>query len=97
MNLYSVQLTINATAYIKAESAQEALEIARDEYASETTEDVGGYCSELEYDNPELPDVSLSPAMTFGDKIEAADVELAEEDIPEGDGDDEEEEEEADA
>lgn len=67
MKLYSVDVAICATAYIKADSHAEALAAARELYlASPDILDSGGDLpvSGTRYSDPDLPDVSLSPAMT---------------------------------
>ncbi|TGT64038.1 MULTISPECIES: hypothetical protein [unclassified Mesorhizobium] len=85
MNLYSIELKICATAYIKAETEEAALakakelvgdgiELREDEYAELPI-------SGKRYDDEDLPDVSLSPAMTI-DSLWSENVELAEEDEP---------------
>jgi len=79
MNVYSVTIKIAATAYIKAETEADALRKAG---ALENcglelpTGDMGDadICG-LAYDDPELPEISLSPAMTMhgawsGDRTE---------------------------
>lgn len=66
MNLYSVELRLAATAYVKAESPEEALERAKtligDPLELESDDET---ISGRKYDDPELPEVSLSPAMTI--------------------------------
>jgi hypothetical protein len=67
MKLYSIEIQICATAYIKAESAEEAMKIAKELKGDilEIDEQDGELpISGREYDNPNLPDISLSPAMT---------------------------------
>lgn len=66
MKLYQVEMKLCATAYIKASSKQEALAKAQalkdlsptilDHYADVPV-------SGLDFDNPDLPEISLSPAM----------------------------------
>jgi hypothetical protein len=91
MNVYSVDIKICATAYIKAESEEKAIEIANREFAKnsgmELPDNLGWLempITGLSYDSPDLPDVSLSPAMTFygpfnGDEEAASLVEM---DVP---------------
>jgi hypothetical protein len=93
MNVYSIDIKICATAYIKAKSEEEALEFAKREFHSDCGMELPDDLHWLEvpitgmsYDHPDLPDVSLSPAMSFhgpfdGDK---AIIELVEEDVPGG-------------
>lgn len=86
MNLYSMGVTIHATVYVKANSPGEALQNARcvqnacievkDIYEGDVT------ISGLEFNDPDLPAVSLSPAMTVGDVEMNHDyIELQEENI----------------
>lgn len=74
MPIYSVDVKIYATAYIRAESSEAALEIARGlkNTGFELPEGFHGVTgwggieiSGRSFDDPELPDVSLSPAMTI--------------------------------
>jgi hypothetical protein len=68
MPLYSIDVQLWATAYIKADSAEEAEQIARGLKGSalELEEQDGEVpISGAMYDDPELPDVSLSPAMSI--------------------------------
>ena len=69
MNLYQADIPIMATVYIKASSLEEAqaklrsihmdaLELVPDEHQEVPV------CG-LSFDNPDLPEVSLSPAMTI--------------------------------
>jgi hypothetical protein len=96
MNVYSIDVRIVATAYIKAESEAEALEIIRGvkdtglEFSSRhqsIDDDIcvdGGDYRSL-YDNDES--IALSPAMTLVEPI-GEDLDLSEEDIDvEGDDD----------
>lgn len=67
MSLYRVEMRVYATAYIKAKSAKEAQRIARglkDKFLE--VEDAGGDIdiSGADYYDPDLPDISFSPAMT---------------------------------
>jgi hypothetical protein len=66
--LYRVEVKLCATAYIKADSADEALNIAydlRDSTVCAGSGWVGDLPISEEYlDSPDLPNVSLSPAMT---------------------------------
>ncbi|MBY0560148.1 hypothetical protein [Hyphomicrobium sp.] len=86
MNVYSVDVKICATAYVKANSEEEALAYVKglDGQALETTGSVGDVeVSGLSLTSPDLPDVSLSPAMTCYGVWDAETVpELAEEGIP---------------
>jgi len=69
MNLYSIDVRVYATAYIRAGSEEAALAIAKGlkDSALELNEQWGGdmVITGLTFDNPDLPDVSLSPSMTI--------------------------------
>lgn len=94
MNVYSIEVKLCATAYIKAESEEEAEKIARANFGETCCGDlpIGEYgdpaISDKSYENPDLPDISLSPAVTFYGPYEGKwDLDLVHE------GDDEEEDE----
>lgn len=79
--VYSIDVPLWATAYIKADSPEEALKIAQAQArgyvevsGAEPDSDVA--ISGLRTDDPELPDVSLSPAMTIHRVGDDAPVEL---------------------
>jgi ribosomal protein L21E len=82
MKLYSVNIKICATAYIHADTPEQAMQIARDMQNDclEVREDWDGEVpiTGAQYDDPDLPEVSLSPAMTihgvFDDEEEAEEV-----------------------
>ena len=79
MNLYRVDVKIVGTAYIKAASETEAHKLLRDR-ATEVgleVEDVNSDVpiSERMLDDPELPEISLSPAMTLYGLNEGAELE----------------------
>jgi hypothetical protein len=64
--IYSVDVIVYATAYIRAGSPEEALEIAKGRTMTQfdfslSDPDV----SNLKYDDPDLPDFSLSPLATY--------------------------------
>lgn len=69
MKVYSVDIRVTATAYIKADSRIEALSKAKGLHGdclnvknpTESEVDI----SALRFDNPDLPDISLSPVMTI--------------------------------
>ena len=67
--LFSIDVRMYATAYIRADSAEEATAIAKGlkDSAMEVATDSGGdvEISGLQFDDPDLPDISLSPAMTI--------------------------------
>lgn len=69
MAVYSIDIVINATAYIRADSEEEARKIAsqmaEDSYEMRTGEIGDGVeISDADFDSDDLPDVSISPAMT---------------------------------
>lgn len=69
--VYSVEVMICATAYIRAGSAAEAAQIANENFRENTDASTNASffgdveVSDARFDSEELPDVSLSPAMTF--------------------------------
>lgn len=70
MNIYSADLLVHATVYIKADDENEAAEIANSlKYTCiELAEDVHNALPiiSMRFDNPDLPVVSMSPAVTLG-------------------------------
>lgn len=85
MNVFSIQVPIHATLYVRAQDEDEAMRLAREacmdaalEISTRSTGDIE--ISGLEYADPELPDVSFSPAMTVGE-IEDQTPELVEEGV----------------
>lgn len=85
MNLYSIEMKICATAYIKAKSADEAIEIAKS--LANLCPDIADHSGDVPISggalsDPCLPDVSLSPAMTIHGPW-GKHVELIAENIPE--------------
>jgi hypothetical protein len=64
LKLYRIDVQLNATAYVKATSEQEALERAKKFIENEPFEFEGADISGVRYTNPNLPDISLSPAMS---------------------------------
>lgn len=72
MNVFSIQVPIHATLYVRAETESAALHLARQacldaalEISTRSTGDIE--ISGLQYADPDLPDVSFSPAMTVGE------------------------------
>lgn len=68
MPIYRVDVRVYASAYIRAKSKREALKIARGlKDHGPMIEDGGGDVpiTDLEFADPELPPVSLSPCMTI--------------------------------
>jgi hypothetical protein len=62
MTVYGVEIEVAATLYIKATSKAQAHAIA-ERLCGQSTEAIP--VSGLQYDDPDLPDVSLSPAATI--------------------------------
>lgn len=85
-NLYSIDIKVVATAYIKADSEEEALEKVKGLHL-DGIEVSGDIISERQFDDPDLPEISLSPAMTLYEPIDDH-AELI--DIPEDEEDEEE-------
>jgi CO/xanthine dehydrogenase FAD-binding subunit len=69
MKIYSVPFVVYATAYVKANSIEEAVEKA-DALKDQELLANGNEFWHKEIDHPDLPDVTLSPAMTIGDMDE---------------------------
>lgn len=66
--IFALEATFAATIYIKAESLEEATKIANDKVFRCSSEELE--VSEVRFDDPRLPDVSLSPVMTNIDEFE---------------------------
>lgn len=64
MTIYSIDLKVAATAYVRANSKEEAIKALKDEIGKHGTDIIDFETSERKFDDPELPDISLSPAMT---------------------------------
>lgn len=67
MKLYSIPITVYATVYVRADNEDDAYSEAcklRD-MPIEVTGDA--LISDLRFDDPDLPDVSISSAMTIAD------------------------------
>jgi hypothetical protein len=62
-HIYSLDMKLCATVYVRAASKDEALTRAK-AFASDTFEFNGETVSGRQFNDPKLPDVSLSPAMT---------------------------------
>lgn len=63
--LFRADVVIYGTAYVKAETAEEARRIARERLSNQGLElNDTEFVSGLRFDDPNLPDVSLSPAAT---------------------------------
>jgi hypothetical protein len=82
MPLYSIDVRIYGTAYIRADNAAEA-QAAADGLKGCCFEFPQGYIGDdveisgRQYDDPDLPDLSLSPAMTCHGPDEGATVDVA--------------------
>lgn len=62
--LYSIDVRLYGTAYVRARSAREAKRIARAHLHMETIELTGELVSDQLFDNPDLPDLSLASVAT---------------------------------
>jgi hypothetical protein len=60
MNMYRIEGTAVLTFYVRAESAEAALEALESALLGDEMPEV----SSARFDSPELPDISISPAMT---------------------------------
>lgn len=73
MNVYSIDIRVAATAYIKASSRAEAIAKARGLHGDclnvEDPAQSDVEISARRYDDPDLPEVSLSPVMTLWDAV----------------------------
>lgn len=89
MPVYRIEIVVGATAYVRADSAEDAsamlaaldgdgIELSRRDMVVSDQVSISG----RQYDDPELPAISLSPAMTLhtlDDTGAARDAELADE------------------
>jgi hypothetical protein len=65
MPVYSIDLKVAATAYVKAESKAAAIAALKEEISERFGTDLSDFeTSGLPFDSEDLPDISLSPAMT---------------------------------
>lgn len=79
MSIYQIDLKVAATAYVRANSKEEAIQALKDEIGKHGTDIIEFETSTRKFDDPELPDISLSPAMTvLGPFGPWSDMELAE-------------------
>lgn len=92
MNLYSIDVALVATLYVKAKSLAKARKIAEDMKGSGFELPVGqafdtldeGLCvCGVEFLSPALPNVSISPAITFTGPFPDDDLCLVEANVPE--------------
>lgn len=87
MNVYSIDIQLAGTVYVKADSEDEALALAQKRmdvddsgFGIAIEVDSDPMISGLQYDDPDLPEVSISPAMTVRGVTPL--VELVEECLP---------------
>lgn len=80
--VYSVPFIIYATAYVRADNADEAERKARtlSDRAIDIIAEGPALLSGARFDDPELPDLSFSPAMTIGDPEDGIPPELVHDD-----------------
>ena len=71
MKLYSIDVVLNATVYVKASSKKAAKAKAEKWIQWRPVEVSGGDISGRVYDDPMLPTISLSPAMTGQRNLDA--------------------------
>lgn len=71
LNLYSIDVSMVGTAYVKAKSPEEARRLLEEAvkadgsvYVDNDAESTMPICGKS-FDNPQLPTISLSPAMTI--------------------------------
>lgn len=98
MAIWRVDVRLYASAYIRAKTAEEAMLIAR--AMKDSGPGIDGSSGEIEicglrYEDPDLPDVSLSPEMTIygpddGEIVELAHEENTEDEHVAGDEEDDE-------
>ncbi len=79
MKQYRIDVRVYATAYINADSEEEALAMAKDLKDSEIIVRGGGdvLVDGGAYDDPHLPGVALSPVMTIWGVEEESEMEIA--------------------
>lgn len=65
MTIYSIDLKVAATAYVRADSQADAIQALKDEIGLNGCDYADIEISGVALDSPELPDISLSPAMTI--------------------------------
>jgi hypothetical protein len=79
--VYSADVLIYATVYIRADSPEEAKELYSKEFRGQALELLTDdyQISNRQFDDPNLPDISLSPAMTIcEDELELTELEEVE-------------------
>ena len=88
MKLYSINVKVVATAYIKAESEEEAKRIFLERCGDGSTplfgsDDIRDLIEDDQFQAPELSGFSFSPAMTFYGPVDGEfDFELQSDDVP---------------
>lgn len=65
MTVYSIDLKVAATAYVRADTKEEAIQALKDEIGINGCDYADLEISDLPLESEELPDISLSPAMTI--------------------------------
>lgn len=68
-NLYSMDVELRGTCYVKAKSRDEAREKALAFMQKSSLELSGPYISSRPFQDPDLPEISMSPAFSFSDAI----------------------------
>jgi hypothetical protein len=65
MPVYSIDLKVAATAYVKADTKEQAIAALKEEISERYGTDLSDFeTSGLPFDSADLPDISLSSAMT---------------------------------
>ena len=80
MSVYQIDLKVAATAYVRANSKEEAIQALKEEIRDRRGCDMADLqISDARLDSEHLPDISLSPAMTvWGPWGDWSEMELAE-------------------
>ncbi len=83
MPIYSKEIDIVATAYIRADSPEQAMQMLKDGLKDSSLLLEEGYCGDviingMDFDDPFLPSLSLSPAMTVQDIVHQSEQDLPE-------------------
>lgn len=70
MTLYCAEITIAATVYVQAKNKTEAKKMIRELHHDISEDGFSELISGARFDDPDLPEISLSPAMTlYADKL----------------------------
>jgi hypothetical protein len=93
MKVFSIDVRMVATAYIRAETHEAAVELVQRQLHETGLDLEVGYMNDvpisgLQYHDPELPEVSLSPAMTIVGPADDDALEMVE-DLTDDEDDDE--------